>query len=329
MIHRLLNYLTFNLLACVRSVWAGPADVVFCTNGSFFSGITGRFSSLIKRTRFVYNLQDLYPEVPIRAGQLTNPTAIAVLRTIERYMYRTANEIAVITPSFQDALVSKGVDPSKIEVIPNFVDVDFIQPLPKDNDFAREHGVVDRFVVAHSGNIGFVYDLQTLVLAADELREREEILFLIIGDGVEKQSLVAQVRSLGLQNVLFLPFQPRETLPWIRASSDVQVALYRKGSSAESMPSKVYEIMASGRPVLATADAGSDMKQLIDSTGCGICGEPENVGFIVDAINHLIKNEAVRHEMAERGRKEAVRLYSREVVVDRYERLLGRVAAKP
>jgi colanic acid biosynthesis glycosyl transferase WcaI len=323
MMRRLVSYLSFNLLAAVAGlVRRRRYDVIFCTNGGFFSGLTGAVIGRLKGIPIVYNVQDLYPEVPVRAGQLSNKWAIRGLEQIERLMYRVADQISVITPSFRDNMVGKGVDPAKITVVPNFVDSSFIRPLPKDNAFSRQHGLVDRFVVSHAGNIGYAYDLGTLLEAAALLRGEREILFLIVGDGVAKAGLEARAAELGLENVRFLPFQPLEDLPWLRAASDVQVSLYAPGSASYSMPSKVYEIMASGRPLLASADPGSDIWNLITAAGAGICVEPEDAGRLAEAILRLYGRRDLGEEMGRCGREYAVSHYTKGSVVEQYRCLL-------
>jgi colanic acid biosynthesis glycosyl transferase WcaI len=327
MVHRLLSYLSFNVLATIAGLLSRRSyDVILCTNGSFFSGLTAAALSAAKGIPFVWNVQDLYPDVPVKTGQLRNRPAIAVLRKLERFIYRRAAHLAVIAPSFRDSLLAKGVPAGKISVIPNFADTEVIRPLPKANAFSREHGLTDRFVVAHAGNVGYVYDLETMLEAAALLAAEREILFLIVGTGVARPGLEDKTRRLGLENVRFLPFQPREQLPWLRAACDVQVSLYRRGSASDSMPSKVYEIMASGRPLLASAEPGSDVWKLVEATGCGLCVDPEDPHQLAATVLRLYRDPALRRTMGEQGRWHAEQSYSREAVVARYQHLLEQVA---
>lgn len=329
MIRRLLSYLSFNALAAIAGLLSRRSfDVILCTNGSFFTGIS---ASIIGRPRgipFIYNVQDLYPETPVKAGQLRNRQAIAILEKLERFMYRKATHITVISPSFRDNVLAKGVPAEKVFVIPNFVDTDFIQPLPKVNDFSQRYGLADKFVITHAGNLGYVYDLDTLLDAAALLAPQKDILFLIVGDGVAKPDLERKAQALKLENVRFLPFQPHESLPWLRASCDVQVSLYKKGSANYSMPSKVYEIMASGRPLLASADVNSDVWKLVEATHCGICVEPEDAEQLAEAILTLYRDPSLRNAMAQQGRQYAEQSYSKQVVVSRYHELLQQIARR-
>jgi colanic acid biosynthesis glycosyl transferase WcaI len=329
MLQRLLSYVSFNALATVAGLTSRERyDLILCSNGSFFSGLAASIIGAVKRTPFIYNVQDLYPETPVQAGQLNNRFAIRLLERLEKFMYAQAHHVSVIGRGMRDNIIAKGIAPEKVSIIPNFVDTQFVQPLPKINAFSERFGLTNKFVVTHAGNVGYVYDLETLLEAASQLQSQRDIQFLIVGDGVARPSLEAKARALGLTNVSFLPFQPRESLPTLRATSDVQVALYKNGSARYSMPSKVYEIMASGRPVLATADAQSDLANLVLNTGCGICLHPHDPVKLAAAIRALYEDPPLRVRMGERGRREAERVYSAEAVVTRYDDLISSIDAQ-
>jgi colanic acid biosynthesis glycosyl transferase WcaI len=278
---------------------------------------------------FVYNVQDLYPETPIRTGKVRHPVAIWALRGLEHFMYQRSAQLSVITPSFREHAVGIGIAADRISVVPNFVDTSFIRPLPRQNSFSERNDLSDKFVVTHAGNVGYVYDLDTMLDAATILSAYEDIVFLIVGDGVSKAPLELKAREMGLRNVRFLPFQPHADLPWLRATSDVQVSLYRHGSSRHSMPSKVYEIMASGRPLLVSADVRSDVWNLVEETGCGLCVEPENAEKLAVAVLRLYQDRDLCTRMGVLGRQEVERRYSREVVAGCYNELLQGVVARP
>ena len=329
MVNRLLSYVSYNALATVvgaisRDRW----DVVLCPNGSFFTGLSAWFLEKIKSAPFIYNVQDLYPDVPIRAGQLRNPYAIAALTSMENFMYRKAAHITVITPAIRENLLAKRVPAEKISVIPNFVDTDFIRPLPRENHFSREHELSDKFVVTYAGNLGYVYDLETMLDAAALLSSRKDILFLIVGNGVAKAGLENRAHDLKLENVRFMPFQPRESLPWLRASSDIQVSLYKNGAANDSFPSKIYEIMASGRPLLASSEAESGVEHAVKTAQCGLCVKPANPGELAEAILTLSHDSSMRESMGRRGRQYAEENHSKNAAVIRYNELLQKVAAR-
>lgn len=326
--YRLLNYLSFNALAAATNLLRRERyDAILCPNGSFFTGVAAYASGGVKGTPFIYNVQDLYPETPVAQGQLTNRRAIQGLSRIERFMYHRAKHITVITPAFQKNLVQdKHVPADKVSVIPNFVDTEFIRPLPKRNAFSEQHGLGDKFVVSHAGNLGYVYGLETMLDAAARLRRERDILFLIVGNGVRREELERQAEQQGLDNVRFMDYQPHESLPYLRAASDVQVSLYRAGAARFSMPSKLYEIMASARPVLASAEAGSDVSDLIAESQCGVCIEPHDAVALAAAVLHLRQDPELRATMGQHGRAAAERLFSLEQVVNQYDLLLRRIA---
>jgi colanic acid biosynthesis glycosyl transferase WcaI len=330
MFDRLLSYLSFNTLATLSGLMADRRyDAILCPNGSFFTGMTASIIGKRFGVPYVYNVQDLYPETFVHAGQLKNRMAIRGLEHIERFMYACAAAVTVVAPSFARSIIRKGVPISKVKCIPNFVNTSFIAPLPKVNSFSKQYGLADKFVVAHAGNLGYVYDLDALLDAAVELADEPDIRIVIVGDGVQRQRLVERARRQQLDNVVFLPFQPQAVLPLLRAACDVHVSLYRSGSALYSMPSKVYEIMASGRPSIVSAEADSDVRALIETTGCGIGLDPHDGRALAAAICQLYRDPARRRAMGTRGRREAVRSYSTEVVVDQYDTLLRRLAYRP
>lgn len=327
MINRLLSYVSYNTLATVTGALSRQAwDVVLCPNGSFFSGLSAWVLEKLKSAPFVYNVQDLYPDVPIRAGQLRNRYAIAALRSMENFMYRKAAHVTVITRSMRENLLAKRVPDKKVSVIANFVDTDFIRPLPRENAFSREHGLSGKFVVSYAGSLGYVYDLDALLDAAVLLRNQRDILFLIVGNGVAKGDLQRRAERLDLANVRFMPFQPRECLPWLRASSDVQVSLYKNGAANDSFSSKIYEIMASGRPLLAAAEEGSEIDHAVESAGCGMCIRPGNSERMAESVLTLYRDAGLREHMGRQGRAYAEANHSRHVAVARYDELLRQVA---
>jgi colanic acid biosynthesis glycosyl transferase WcaI len=327
MLHRLANYVSFNAMASLAGLSSRRTyDVVLANSGSFFTGVTSWLLHLLRRTPFIYNVQDIYPDVPVRAGQLQSGAASRALENVERFMYDRAAHITVIAGEQADVLLRKGVPAEKLSVIPNFVDTNFIRPFPRDNEVSRGLGLNDRFVVAHAGNLGYVYDFEALLAAADLLQKDERVLFLIIGDGVRRADIEEQVTSRKLANVRMLPFQPEADLPQLRAAIDVHLALYTRGAAQSSLPSKIYEIMASARPAIVSAEPGTDLCRLVETSACGICIEPENGQQLADAIRRLSTDADYAARLGQRGREVAVRKYSKEVAVETYADLLMRVA---
>ena len=327
MVHRLANYLSYNLTAGLAGTFTRRKyDVILANSGSFFTGVTAWVLGLPRRIPFIYNVQDIYPDVPVRAGQLRNRAAITSLERIESFMYRRATHVTVISNEQRNVLLRKGVPETKLSVIPNFVNTELVRPVPKDNALSRKLGLHDKFVVAHAGNLGYAYDFDSLLQVAAWLQREQDIVFLIVGGGVRQTAIEQQIAQRGLTNVRLLPFQPEADLPDLRGTIDVQVALYAKRAVQSSLPSKIYEIMASGRPAIVAAERASDLCKLVSATGCGSCIEPENATQLADEIRTLHDDREKARRQGERGRDTAVRSFSREAAVDAYARLLEGMA---
>jgi colanic acid biosynthesis glycosyl transferase WcaI len=321
--HRLANYLSFNAVGVVAEAFTRDAhDIVLANSGSFFTGVTAWLLGGLRRTPFIYNVQDIYPDVPVRLGQLRSRTAIRGLAKVERFMYRRAAHVTVISQQQRRVLEGKGVPAEKLSVIPNFVDTSFILPLPKDNLLSRRLGLHDKFVVAYAGNLGYAYDFDSLLQVAARLRAYPDIVLLIIGDGVRRTELQEFITREELSNVRMLPFQPESELPLMRASVDVQLSLYTTGAAQSSLPSKIYEIMASGRPAIVSAERATDLYDLINTTRCGIMIEPNSPDQLHAAVMRLHQDRAYAALLGERGRAAAVSNFSTEAAVEAYASLL-------
>lgn len=319
---RLFNYTTFNVLSAVTGMLVGRHDIIFVPSPPLTNGLSADLIARFWRIPFIYNVQDIWPDAVIRAGVMRNPRVIAFSHRLEQYVYRRATILVAISEGLRHNLMAKGVPPDKIHVIPNFVDPDFVRPLPRHNRFSSAHGLDDRFVVLFAGNVGHSQGLETVLEAAERLVNHQDVLFLIVGNGVAKAGLETYARQLGLRNVRFLPFQPHEALPEMYASADVCLVPLRKGFTQESVPCKVFTIMASGRPMIASVDEGSDTWKLVEQAQCGLCIPPEDPHALAEAIRTLYSDPALRDRMGHNGRKHVTQHYTRQVVGRQYHELL-------
>jgi colanic acid biosynthesis glycosyl transferase WcaI len=322
---RLLNYATFNALSVLVGTLIGKPDIVLAPSPPLTNGLSADIISRVRRIPFVYNVQDIYPDIAIRMEVMTNPRVIAFFRRIEQYIYHRATALAVISEDFRRNLVAKGVPPRKVKVIPNFIDTDFVRPLPRHNGFSSEQGLDDKFVVFFGGNVGFSQGLETVLEAAANLENQKDILFLIVGNGAAKPGLKNCAQKLNLENVRFLPFQPHEVVPYMYASSNVCLVPLRKGFAAESMPCKVYTITAAGRPLIASVDKDSDTHHFVQEAQCGLWVEPEDSDALTEAILDLCANEELREYLGRSGRQHVEAHYTRQAIAQRYDELLTKV----
>lgn len=325
---RMLNYASFNLLATITGMLVGRHDLIFVPSPPLTNGIVADFLSRFWHVPFVYNVQDIWPDVVIRAGVMKGQRVISIFRRMEQYVYKRATALSVISEGFKQNLIAKGVTPEKICVIPNFFDTEFVHPLSRSNGFSSEHGLDGKFVILFAGNVGHSQGLETVLDTAKQLADLEDILLLIVGNGVAKDKLIAYAQQLDLKNVHFLPFQPYEVLPAMYASADVCLVPLRKGFTNESVPCKVFTIMASGKPMIASVDEGSDTWQLIQQAQIGLNIEPENPHVMVEAIRKLYADTNLREQLGRNGREHVVQYYTRQVVGRQYHELLQKIVGK-
>jgi colanic acid biosynthesis glycosyl transferase WcaI len=275
----------------------------------------------------VLNLQDILPDAAVHVGLLTNPQAIRVFEALEKFAYRSAHTISVITDGFTDNLTAKGVPIEKIRCIPNWVDVKFIRPMPKlDNAFRQAHNLADKFVVMYSGNIALTQGLKTVIRAAAKLSHVPEIVFVIVGEPKALAVLEEACLEHKVENVRLLPFQPREALPEMLAAADMGLVMQKSNVVSFNMPSKIQVLLASGRPIVASVPSTGTAARAIRQSGGGIVVEPEQPDKLAEAILHLHQNPIEAEALGLQGRKYAVLNYSFEQALSRYEELFYQIA---
>jgi colanic acid biosynthesis glycosyl transferase WcaI len=318
-VRRLLNFLSFNLSSLFAGLFTGRQDVIFVMPPPPITvGLTAYLLGVFKRIPFCYNLQDIWPDVAVKLGILRGRRSIAFFEWMERFIYSRSRMIFAISEEFKATLVRKGVSESKIEVVPNFTDTDFIRPIAKKNAFSRLHGLDEKYVVLYAGNLGMSQGLEIVLDAAEELKDQRDIVFQIVGDGSCREQLMRDADRRGLANVKFLPFQPEADVPLIYASCDIALIPLRRGVTENSVPCKTYSIMASGKPYIASVDRGSHLSKLAELAGCGLCVEPENGKALAKAVLRLKSNEGLTRSMGRKGRAYVETHFAREAITSRY-----------
>jgi colanic acid biosynthesis glycosyl transferase WcaI len=249
---------------------------------------------------------------------IKNRTFISLLYKLERFVYATAGRVSVISKPMREVILAKGVSPEKVVHIPNWVDTTDIDVLPKDNEFSRVHGVQNDFVVAYAGNMGLAQNFDEFLDAAAILRDRPGIRFMLIGEGVERPNIQRRVEEKGLKNVIVLPYQDYHLVPLIYASSNLSYVPLPGAAANHALPSKVYRIMASGRAILAIAESGSAIGDLVEEAGSGILVEPGSGARLAEAIESAASDPARIAALGQSGREYVIENYSRDQIVDRY-----------
>lgn len=280
----------------------------------------------LRRRPLVANIQDLFPQSAIDLGVLNHRLLIRMFRGLESLLYRQADLCVVHSRGNRQHLLALGAGARRVQVIPNWVDTDAIRPGPRRNSYRTGQGWNRRFVVSFAGVMGLSQDLDTVLDAAALLKDYDQIVFLLVGDGVAKPGLMTRVRREHLDNVVFLPMQPPKKYPEVLAASDVCLATLRAEVRTPVVPSKILNIMAAGRPVLAAMDLKGDAPRLIADAGAGVCLPPGDAPALAEAVLRLYRDRKWGQQMGARGRRYAVQHFSLARSVARWEKVLGLVA---
>ncbi len=212
-------------------------------------------------------------------------------------------------------------DPAKIRVIPNFIDTDWIRPGPRENAYRAANGLAGKRVVTYAGNVGLSQALDLVLSAAGSLADRPDVAFVINGGGAARADLQAEARSRGLDNVVFVDMQPKETLPAVLAAADIHVVPLKRGLAASSVPSKLYSVLAAGRPIVASVDGGTEVARTVERAGAGLAVEPEDAAAFTAAIVELLDHPDRAEAMGAAGRRFVESWASPAMVARAYEAL--------
>jgi colanic acid biosynthesis glycosyl transferase WcaI len=291
----------FTVLAAIFSIFQRKRpDVVLAMSPPLTLGLAGWLAARFRRAPFVFNIQDVFPDVAVEVGAITNPRVIRILRWLERFTYRRADAVTVLSDDLRDNVEEKlaGKGGTEVRVIPNFVDTQRITPASRNNSYREEFGLGDRTVVMYAGNLGFSQPLELVVEAARSLQDRDDLVFVINGGGSTRPGL--ELLAEGLDNLVFVDLQPVGRLSEVLAAGDIHVIALRTGLGRSSVPSKLYSILAAGRPVLASVDSGTEVVRVVESVEAGLAVPPEDQMAFTAGLLELVENE--RSGMGERGR---------------------------
>lgn len=324
---RATNYLTY----VGSSLWAGLTerrpDIVVCMSDPPFVPAFARLAASRFRVPYIAIVQDVFPEVAVELQRLQNPVLVRALQGLVNLGLRHAERVVAIGETMRSRLVEKGVAPARIVVIRNWVDVDELVPTPKDNAWAREHGLADKFVVMHSGNVGHAQNLDVLVRAATFLRDLDDVRFVVIGSGARQAELVDLSDRLDTDQVQFLPYQSRVGLSQSLATGDLHFIGLAHGLSGFVVPSRMNGVLAVGRPVIVAADRESEIVRVVEDASCGITIEPGRPELLAKAIREAHDGAYDLEQMGRNGRAYVERAIARSVSIDRYRQLIAELIA--
>lgn len=320
-VKRTFNYVFFMVMAVLVAPFVGKADVVLSTSPQFFNGLAGYFVSRMKRAGWVLEIRDLWPESILAVGAIKNKHVIRLLESIERFVYRKADYIVPVTKAFKKHIIANGGNEARTSVIRNGVDLTLFNPMPRDETYAEQIGVGGKFVASYVGTHGMAHGLDVVIEAAEKLKNNTNVVFLLVGEGAEKTRLKEVVESRNLSNVIMLDQQSKDQMPLIWLVSDVSLVLLRKlDLFLTVIPSKIFESMAMGKPIVM--GVMGEAQELIEKGNAGLCIEPENADQLVEALNSLQSNKGQYEDIAESAKNYVAENFNRRDLARRYEQIL-------
>jgi colanic acid biosynthesis glycosyl transferase WcaI len=326
---RLAAWIWFHLVStAAATILARRPDVVLAPSPPLTVGVSAWVLGVVRRVPFVYNVQEIYPDIAVNLGALRSPRLIAMMQALERFVYGRAAAITVIAPRMRDRLIEKGVPPAKVVVIPNFVDLGDLSPRPKDNPFSREFGLHDKFVVSYAGNLGPAQGLECFVDVAEMLRDAPDVRLVLVGDGILAEPLRARAAAKRLANLVIIPYQPFARVPDIYGASDVCVVAQAAATGSDAVPSKVYRIMACERPIVAATDRRSDLAHLIRDAHAGVVVPSESAADLATAVRDAVSDPERWRRRGASGRAYVASRYDRASVSRWYDELLSGVVER-
>lgn len=329
-ISRVKNIVTYFFNAIIATFKAGKQDVVFSiSQPPILGGLLGIIGKTLKRAKYIYNIQDFNPEQTEAVGYSKNKFVLNFARALDKFSCKRADTIIVVGRDMQQTLEKrfKGGDVPHSVVINNWIDEMQIYPLEgkdlKVLSFKNQYGLKDKFVFMCSGNIGLYYDLENIIKVIGEFKDRADVVFAFVGDGIMKQTLVDYTLENSLRNVVFIPYQDKDDLIYSLNAADVHIVTNAKGIKGISVPSKIYGVMASGKAVLGVLEEGSEARLLIENCNCGTCACPGDYAKIKEMISEIIDKQISFKKLGANGRKTIDEKLKKNRSIDKYAEILN------
>lgn len=319
---RVANYLSYLALAVPRAITL-RADVILAMTDPPIAGIAGALVSRLSGKPFVYNIRDLYPDMAV-GGDVVRPSNwVQRWEKMHRGALRRAKRVIVLGDDMRNRILAKGIAPDRVAIVRDGTTFPSSAP-DRCDPIVEEMRCGFPFVIVHAGNLGFYGAWSTLIEAAKILQD-EDVGFVFVGDGANRAAIESSAK--GLPNVRFLPFRPAEQIPHVMMAGDVHVVTVKRGLEGVVVPSKLYSILAAGRPVLAVAPYECDAASIVSRSRCGMAADPDNATAVVEAIRALRNDPSGLAAMASRA-KEVSLDYSRGHELERFTKIVEEAAGK-
>lgn len=323
----IFSYFILSLIALFKE--NGVDAIYTISQPPVLGGLIGSIGKFFKRSKHIYNIQDFNPE-----------QAAAVAYTKKQFIFKLAKKIDMINCSYSDCVILVGNDMSETlkkrflnkkvphhVVINNWTNEKEIIPLSKENKkvkkFMEDNGFKDKFIIMYSGNLGLFYDLENIIKITESFKDYNDLAFVFIGEGAMKKNMQSFVEEKNISNVHFLPYQPKEFIKYSLNAADIHLVVNQKGIKGVSVPSKIYGVMAAGKPILGVLEQGSEAQLLIQRSNCGVVVEPQNYKGIIESINQLYNmNKQSLGSLGLNGRNYLDEYLKREISIQKYHRVL-------
>ena len=318
---RISSFIYWHFLSLIIGLSIKKVDFILSPSPPLSIGLISILIAKKNRAKFIYNVQEIYPDLLIKNGALKSNIIIKSLKWLEKYVYNHASAVITIDQKFYDQIVDRFNEKDNLKIVPNFVDTELYKPISKEvelpNPFKKDPHKVR---LLYAGNIGFYQDWDPILYAAKKLRDTN-IEFWIIGEGVKKKFLIKEVEKHNLTNIKVLPYQDRELMPLINSFADIHFISISKEMEQEGFPSKVYTIMACSKPMIVITGENTPLYNFLKPLNCSILISNNRNEEFVNSITELANNESKKEKLAQNGYDIIKQYYTKEKVVAQYLKL--------
>lgn len=325
-ISRIKNLLAYFFNSLIATAKIEKQDYIYTiSQPPILGGVLGVLGKWIKGGKLIYNIQDFNPEQTIAVGYAKNKLLLNTVMAVDKFSCKNSDKVIVVGRDMQETLKNRFNNkkvPSNV-FINNWINEKEIYPLdqnhPKIVAFKEKYNLKDKFIIMYSGNIGLYYDLENIIKVIGEFKDREDVVFAFIGDGTVKSKIEEYVTNNKLNNVTFIPYQDKADLIYSLNAADIHWVVNAKGIKGVSVPSKLYGVMAAGKPVLGVLDEGSEARLIVEECNCGVCIEPGNYIEISNNIEYILNNKELIKSLGRNGRKYLEVNLTKDVSINKYK----------
>ncbi len=330
---RIVNIVAYFIAAIRATIRTGPQDYIYTiSQPPVLGGLLGVIGKRIKKCKLLYNIQDFNPEQVMAVDFTRNRFVLKLMMMLDNYSCKKADEVVIVGRDMIDTLKTRFQSHMPhYSYINNWINEKEIVPLNKMSEgvirFKKEYGLIDKFVFMYSGNIGLYYDLLELQKIISKFDDKQDVRFALVGQGTVLDQMKAYCKENNLTNMIFIPYQNKEDLVYSLNSADVHLVVNAKGIKGVSVPSKIYGVMAAGKPVLGILEKGSEARMILEESNCGIASEPGNYKAFEDSINYFLekRGDVVLEDMGKNGRAYLEKNLTKESSIRKYADVLHRL----